>query len=186
MRYLKEKQALQLQKGIQEIVKISTLSKISGITESIQQVIQCFERAYEQIKSPENQLKSNEVLDILRHDLEDIQFTVETGKARGQKIPVPVLFGLNNTVDQSFNADGISNDGKIVLEVEAGRAYANFAFLKDVFQASMMYGVEFLILAVRNDYRGGDDFQKIYTFLETLYISSRLVLPLKGIILIGY
>lgn len=61
-----------------------------------------------------------------------------------------------------------------------------FAFLKDIFQASMMHGVEFLILAVRNDYRGGDDFQKVYTFLETLYISSRLVLPLKGIILIGY
>jgi len=34
--------------------------------------------------------------------------------------------------------------------------------------------------------RGGDDFQKVYTFLETLYISSRLVLPLKGTILIGY
>lgn len=157
-----------------------------GITDQIQQVIECFERAYEQIKSPENQLKSNEVLDILRPHLEDIQFTVETGKARGQKIPVPVLFGLNNTVDQSFNADGISNDGKIVLEVEAGRAYANFAFLKDIFQASMMYGVEFLILAVRNDYRGHNDFEKVYTFLETLYISNRLVLPLKGIILIGY
>lgn len=157
-----------------------------GITDQIQQVIECFERAYEQIKSPENQLKSNEVLDILRPHLEDIQFTVETGKARGQKIPVPVLFGLNNNVDQSFNADGISNDGKIVLEVEAGRAYANFAFLKDIFQASMMYGVEFLILAVRNDYRGHNDFEKVYTFLETLYISNRLVLPLKGIILIGY
>ena len=50
----------------------------------------------------------------------------------------------------------------------------------------MMYGVEFLILAVRNDYRGNNDFEKVYTFLETLYISNRLVLPLKGIILIGY
>ena len=62
---------------------------------------------------------------------------------------MPVLFGLNNTVDQSFNADGVSNDGKIVIEVEAGRATANYAFLKDIFQASMMHGVEFLILAVR-------------------------------------
>ena len=77
-------------------------------------------------------------------------------------------------------------DGKIVLEVEAGRATANFAFLKDIFQASMMHGVEFLVLAVRNNYRDSDDFQKVYTFLETLYISSRLVLPLKGITLIGY
>jgi len=168
------------------LLKYQLFPRSVGITDQIQQVIECFERAYEQIKSPENELKSNEVLDVLRPHLEDIEFTVETGKARGQKIPVPVLFGLNNTVDQSFNADGISNDGKIVLEVEAGRAYANFAFLKDVFQASMMYGVEFLILAVRNDYRGNNDFEKVYTFLETLYISNRLVLPLKGIILIGY
>ncbi len=49
-----------------------------------------------------------------------------------------------------------------------------------------MYEVDFLVLAVRNDYRGSDDFQQVYTFLETLYISSRLILPLKGIILIGY
>ncbi|MDE0316825.1 MAG: hypothetical protein OXM61_18210 [Candidatus Poribacteria bacterium] len=125
------------------MLKYQLFPRSVGITGQIEQVINCFERAYEQIKSPENELKSDEVLDVLRPHLEDIEFTVETGKARGQKIPVPVLFGLNNTVDQSFNADGISNDGKIVLEVEAGRAYANFAFLKDVFQASMMYGVEF-------------------------------------------
>ena len=99
---------------------------------------------------------------------------------------MPVLFGVNDDVDQSFNADGISNDGRVVLEVEAGRAVANYAFLKDIFQACMMHRVEFLVLAVRNDYRGGDDFQKVYTFLETLYISGRLVLPLKGITLIGY
>jgi hypothetical protein len=157
-----------------------------GITEQIQQVIDCFNLTYDQIKSPENELKSDEVLDILRPHLENIEFKVEEGKARGQKIPVPVLFGLNNSVDKAFNADGISNDGRIVLEVEAGRATANFAFLKDIFQASMMHGVEFLILAVRNDYRGANDFQQVYTFLETLYISSRLVLPLKGITLIGY
>ena len=168
------------------MLKYQFFPRSVGITEGIRRVIECFEQTYNQIKSPENELKSNEVLDILRPSLEQIGFTIESGKARGQKIPVPVLFGLNNTVDQSFNADGISDDGKTVLEVEAGRATVNFAFLKDIFQASMMHGVEFLILAVRNDYRGNDDFQKVYTFLETLYISSRLVLPLKGIILIGY
>ena len=168
------------------MLKYQLFPRSVGITGQIQQVIECFELTYDQIKSPENELKSNEVLDILRPHLESIEFKVEEGKARGQKIPVPVLFGLNNSVDKSFNADGISNDGRIVLEVEAGRATANFAFLKDIFQASMMQGVEFLILAVRNDYRGTDDFQQVYTFLETLYISSRLVLPLKGITLIGY
>ncbi len=168
------------------MLKYQLFPRSVGITNEVEQVIKCFEQVYEQIKSPENELKSNEVLDILRPHLEDIEFTVETGKARGQKIPVPVLFGLNNNVDKSFNADCISNDGRIVLEVEAGRAYTNYAFLKDIFQASMMHGVEFLILAVRNYYNRSDDFKKIHTFLETLYISNRLVLPLKGIILIGY
>ena len=157
-----------------------------GITEQIQEVIKCFELVYDKIKSPENELKSDEVLKILRCRLENIEFTIEKGKARGQKIHVPVLFGVNNSVDQSFEADGISNDGRIVIEVEAGRAVANYAFLKDIFQACMMHGVEFLILAVRNNYKNTDDFQKVYTFLETLYISGRLVLPLKGITLIGY
>ena len=50
----------------------------------------------------------------------------------------------------------------------------------------MMPGVEFLVVAVRNKYRNSKDFDKIYTFLETLYISNRIVLPLKGITLIGY
>ena len=157
-----------------------------GITEQIQEVIECFELVYDEIKSPENELKSDEVLQILRPRLENIEFTIEKGKARGQKIHVPVLFGQNNSIDQSFNADGISNDGRIVLEVEAGRAVANYAFLKDIFQACMMHGVDFLIIAVRNDYKGNDDFERAYTFLETLYISGRLVLPLKGIALIGY
>ena len=106
-------------------------------------------------------------------------------KERLKKNHVPVLFGQNNSIDQFFNADGISNDGRIVLEIEAGRAVANYAFLKDI-QACMMHGVEFLIIAVRNNYKGNDDFEKAYTFLETLYISGRLVLPLKGITLIGY
>ena len=168
------------------MLRYQLFPRSARITEQIQQVIECFELVYNEIKSPENRLNSNEVLQILRPYLENIEFIVETGKTKGKTILIPVLFGLNNSVDKSFNADGISNDGRVALEVEAGRAFANYAFLKDIFQACMMHGVEFLILAVRNDYRGGDDFEKVYTFLETLYISGRLVLPLKGITLIGY
>lgn len=49
-----------------------------------------------------------------------------------------------------------------------------------------MFGVDYLVLAVRNTYRSHDDYDKVYVFLETLYISGRLRLPLKGILLIGY
>ena len=102
------------------------------------------------------------------------------------KIKVPVLFSFNNRIDKFFDADAVSSDGRIVLEVEAGRAYSNNQFLKDVFQACMMYGVDYLVIAVRNDYRGHKDFETIFNFFETLYINGRLQLPLKGIVLIGY
>ena len=157
-----------------------------GITEELRRVVKCFESVYDDIKSPENKLSSDGVLRFLRPQLEAIACRVEVGKSKGEKIPVPVLFGLNNHIDKSFDADGLSGDGTIVIEVEAGRAVVNYQFLKDIFQACMMHGVDYLVIAVRNNYRGSDDFQRVHSFLETLYISSRLVLPLKGITLIGY
>lgn len=157
-----------------------------GITEQVKEAIQCFVNNHHLIDSQLFNYSSNEVLEIVRLDLELIKFTIERSKSKDDKIRVPVLFGLNNKIDKFFDADGISEDLKIVLEVEAGRAYRNNQFLKDVFQACMMPSVEYLILAVRNTYSGSDDFASIFAFLETLYINGRLQLPLKGIVLIGY
>jgi hypothetical protein len=157
-----------------------------GITSPIRDVIECFVTAEKDISSAEHELSSNDVLAVLRPHFEALGYHVESGKTADQKIGVPVLFGLNNQIDKYFNADAVSGDGKIVIEVEAGRAVANNQFLKDIFQACMMFEVEYLVIAVRSLYRGSDDFVKIHTFLETLYISNRIKLPLKGILLIGY
>ena len=62
----------------------------------------------------------------------------------------------------------------------------NYQFLKDIFQASLMCGVEYLVIAVRNRYRAQNTFDRIATFLETLYVANRIRLPLHGILLIGY
>lgn len=157
-----------------------------GLTEPIAAVVKCFQRAANKIASPEHNLSSDGVLQLLRPELEIINFKVELGKSRGQKIKVPVLFGLNNTIDKYFDADAISADGKVVIEIEAGRALDNFAFLKDIFEASLMYDVEYLVVAVRNHYRGARNFDRIAVFLETLYVSNRIHLPLRGILLVGY
>lgn len=163
-----------------------------GITPEIAKIIECFKRA--EIDKGEGQIKSNDMLAIVRPYLEQINFRVETGKAKDEKIYVPVLFGQNNEVDKYFAADALSADGRIVIEVEAGRALRNNQFLKDIFQACMMFQTEYLVLAVLNEYhfmnKGkeevSNDYNYIYTFLETLYVSNRLQLPLKGILLIGY
>mgnify|MGYP000051670870 FL=1 len=157
-----------------------------GVTEEIKEVISCFEKNYEQIKSPDHNLSSDGVLKVIADDLELLSFKVEKSKASIDKIKVPVLFGVNNRIDKFFDADAVSKDGKIVIEVEAGRGFRNNQFLKDIFQACMMPNVEYLVIAVRNHYHNSDDFKSIFQFLETLYISGRLQLPLKGIVLIGY
>ena len=97
-----------------------------------------------------------------------------------------MLFGRKGKILKCFNADAHAVEIGWVLEVEAGRAVDNNQFLKDIFQACMMHDVLHLAIAVRNVYRGSDDFTKIESFLETLYVSGRLQLPLKGILLIGY
>lgn len=168
------------------MIRFQFFPRSQGITNEIKSIISCFETEYENIKSPDFNLSSNEVLEVIRPHLERIDFICETGKSQEKKIHVPVLFGNNNKIDKSFNADALSKDGKIVIEIEAGRATENNQFLKDIFQASMMFDVEYLVIVVRNVYRKHKDFEIIHTFLETLYISNRLHLPLKGILLIGY
>ena len=154
------------------MIRYQFFPRSHGITEDVKAVINCFKTVDTDISSDNLKLNSNAVLEKLRPHLEAIDYFLETGN--------------DNEIDKSFNADALSKDGKIVIEVEAGRAVDNNQFLKDIFQACMMFEVEYLVIAVRNDYRGSDDFKKIYTFLETLYISSRLHLPLKGILLVGY
>ena len=149
-----------------------------GITPEIEAVAKCFNAVKEEIDSIQYPLKSDEVLAKLRPFLEESNFIVETGKKRNAKIPVPVLFGENNKVEREFNADAVSKDGRIVIEVEAGGAVDNNKYLKCIFQASLMFEVEYLVLAVKIIYRKmvkgklteQRDYEKVSSFLETLYI----------------
>ena len=93
---------------------------------------------------------SNEVLEIVTPGLEQIGYQVEQG---GSRIHLPVLYGLNGKVEKYFEADAYCPDKKAVLEVEAGRAVPNNAFLKDLFEACVMQDVEHLVIAVCNSYK---------------------------------
>ena len=166
------------------MIRYQFFPRSRGVTKEIQNVIDCFKTVEKDIDSSTKNLVSNDVLATIRPHIEKYGYKVEKGKSNDEKIDVPVLFGQDNQIDKSFYADAL--DGKIVIEVEAGQATENHRFLKDIFEACMMFDVEYLVLAVRNTYRAHDDFQRILTFLETLYISNRLQLPLKGILLIGY
>lgn len=156
------------------------------LTDEISKIIDAFKAVEHDIDSAQSTLSSNRVLEKVRPHLEQLGFKVEKGKQKTELIDVPVLFGKNNQVDKMFYADALSKNKNIVIEVEAGRATKNNQFLKDIFEACMMTEVEYLVLAVRNIYGKLEDFNIVSVFLETLYISNRIHLPLKGILLIGY
>lgn len=161
--------------------------KHSPCPESLQRVTKCFEFVAADISSHKNVgQNSNAVLGKVRDGLETIGFNVESSKTAEGKIKVPVLYGANGKIDKYFDADAFHPIDRIVLEVEAGRGVANYQFLKDLFQACVMQDVDYLAIAVRQDYRGSKDYEKVVTFIETIFASNRLTLPLEGILIIGY
>ena len=160
--------------------------KNKQITHDLKSVVDVFKANVTKFESPKFTLESNEVLNHVANDLKNIGYRVETTKKSSDKILVPVLYGLNGQMEQRFDADAYNEEKGIVVEVEAGRAVTNYQFLKDLFEACVMSDVNYLVIAVRNEYRNSLDFKKVITFLNTLYTSNRLQLPLKGVLIIGY
>ena len=156
------------------------------IPNHLKEVVDVFENNLEKINSDLFKYSSNEVLEKVAGSLDKINYIVEKSKKSNDKIKVPVLFGPNGKLEKYFDADGYNIKTKTVIEVEAGRAVTNYQFLKDLFQACMMYEVDFLVIAVRRTYLKNQDFKIVITFFDTLFASGRLRLPLEGILIIGY
>lgn len=106
-----------------------------GLIEPMEEVINVFKKAEDKISSSINDLKSDDVLSIVRPGLEKIGYCVEQNKKDEGKIKVPVLFGCNNSIDKHFYADAISADKKIVIEVESWQGYRKPPILKRYFRS---------------------------------------------------
>ena len=135
----------------------SYFPKTDPLPEILNETINIFEKNQNKIDSTKNdtnklRLSSDKVLKVVEEDFIDAGFSVETGKKKDEKIRVPVLYGHQGTIAQAFEVDGWHKEQKIVLEIEAGRAYSNHQFLKDIFEASVMVNTDYLVLAVRNIY----------------------------------
>ena len=159
-------------------------------SDELRELAAIFDKHMEEISSAAHGLSSNDVLAVVADDLEASGYLVEKSKRAEDLIRMPVLFGERGALEKEFYADAYHPGAHIVLEVEAGRAVANNQFLKDLFEACMMEDSEYLCIAVRKQYSGGgvnsQDYDRVCTFLRTLYASNRLQLPLKGIMVLGY
>jgi hypothetical protein len=154
-------------------------------------VLDVFGEIREEIDSGTNKgIKSDDCLAVLRPRLEKLGFQIESGKGRDQKIYRPVLFGENGKAEVSYLVDGFHAEERIILEVEAGRGAANNADYRDLVRASLMIGVDYLVLAMMQTYHGGGQTMRSYEQtrkrLDAIFASDRLKLPLKGVLLVGY
>lgn len=149
-------------------------------------IIGVFQANHQVINSRQNDFDSNRVLSAVAEALRSLGFLIEKGKKKDDKIAIPVLFGQNGRIDKAFHADGYHEQEKYMIEVEAGRGFTNYQFLKDLFQACACENVDALAVAVRNLYKKSDDFSKVCTFMDTVFSSRRFSLPLKEVLIIGY
>ena len=138
-------------------------------------------------------LTSDEVLSVLRCELEHVGFDVETGKRADQKIKRPVFFGENAQPDLQYEVDAWHPEWKAGMEVEAGRAWMGNAVYRDQIQALVMVDMEYLFLAVPQTYKyksGGRettsrDYENTLAVAEALYGHSRIQMPFD-LCVIGY
>lgn len=161
-------------------------------TEIGKKIVGCFEAVHDKIETESGHvphLKSNDVLTQVRPELEELGFEVERGKRKGA-INVPVLYGERGQVKEEYPTDAWHKSEKCVLEVEAGRTVANNAFLKDLFEATLMTEIDHLVIACPIVYRTRDYEQRPYdivtAFFNTANSSHRWTTPLKSILVIGY
>ena len=145
-----------------------------------------FEKNQNYIQSKKYSYKSDKVLAKLQKDFEALGFRTEKNKTNAGKIKISVPSGGNGTTVKPFEVDAYNDAEKTIVEVEAGRAFANNQFLKDFFEAIIIDDIDYLIIAVRNIYRKSKDFEKVIAFFDAMYASSRFNCPLKGLLIIGY
>lgn len=176
-------------------VLFTTFPRTQPPPDFTREVVSVFQGQLEQIgtRQLDDGLKSDEVLSVLRPELEKLGFDVERGKAAGDIIDRPVFFGENGEPSLRYQIDAYHPNWKCGLEVEAGRAWMGNAVYRDLIQAMVMVGVDHLLLAVPACYKyksGGKPMQhnaysSTVSVADAIYSHSRVEMP-YGLSVIGY
>jgi hypothetical protein len=158
----------------------------------LRDLVTSLDPAFDRIAPGSKHMESDEVLALLCPTLQELGYEVETGKLASQKVRRPVLFGPNGNAAKSFDVDAFHHETGTVVEVEAGRGVRNHQFLKDLFEACAIQDARFLVIMVLLGYwpksfaNPARDYEEVVNFIDTLYASERISLPLEGILIVGY
>jgi hypothetical protein len=97
------------------------------------------------------------------------------------------------SIEVRYEIDAYSENWRCGLEVEVGRGWLGNAFYRDLILASIMVDVDYLAIAVANEYwskTGGKpfisrDYEYARKLADTIYSHRRVSLPYK-LVVIGY
>lgn len=159
----------------------------NSVDSTSQALICIFESFNSTIRKRYANLSSNNVLELIRPSLIDIGFRVE-GEINnlGQRRIRIGLKGLDGNTVKEYYVDALNEQARYIIEVEAGQAIDNYKILKDLFEACVYPDSDYLCIAVRNVYIKDHDFEKARQIMDSLYASKRLIIPLMGVLIIGY
>jgi hypothetical protein len=176
-------------------IRFSTFPRTEPPPDFVENIVAVFRQHEGEIATEVNErgLKSDNVLAVLGPDLADLGFQVEASKKKVDKLERPVFFGENGIPTLRYEIDAYHPEWKCGLEVEAGRGWIGNAVYRDLVQAAVMVGADYLCLAVSNVYRyqpsgrpaTSRDYENARQLAEAIYGHSRLRLP-YDLILIGY
>jgi len=162
------------------------------LPEHLRSLIEAIGPEFQRISPSDKHMESDAVLALLCPTLQRLGYEVETGKLASQKVRRPVLFGPNGVPEKSFDVDAFHHETGTVVEVEAGRGVRNHQFLKDLFEACAIQDARYLVVMVLLGYwpksftNPARDYEEVVNFIDTLYASERISLPLEGILIVGY
>lgn len=176
-------------------IRYSTFPRTVPPPEFVRPVVSAFVAHEDEIGTAQRktELESNAVLGVLRESLINLGFDVESGKRNDQKIARPVFFGENGVPTLEYQIDAYSSQWRCGLEIEAGRAWKGNAIYRDLIQALIMVQVDYLILAVPNQYRynlkgrevASPDYENTLSVADALFGHSRITFPYQ-LTVIGY
>lgn len=164
-------------------------AQVVGVTASVEDAIHT-----RQAGRAKDDSSSDAVLAQLASGLQALGFQVETGKGAAQKIRRPVLFGDDGQVQLAYEIDGFHDQHGIAVEVEAGRGAMNGADFRDIVRTSLLLDAEYLAMWTPITYHYKQNgrpmtkaaYASTKSTLEAIYTSQRLVLPFRGVLLVGY
>lgn len=151
----------------------------ASVPEPLTPVVQAFESSRAAL-SADHVRKVEEVRAVVEPALVAMGWVVGNGpRSRGG-------VAISRSHGAPVRADAVHRAHRAALWIETGRSWTNNGFLEHLIEATPCEQVDHIALAVRAIYDGAPAYDKVITYLDPVMASSRLGLPFRSVLVLGF